>query len=115
QIAGNMVRQFREGLRGLAPVLAGAFSAAQVIRYADSYTALQNRLRAAGLEGQNLARVENELFEIANRNGVAVASTAELYQRATMARENLGASEAQLLRIVSGTAAALRVQGTSAQ
>src|SRR5690606_13689609 len=44
QIAGNMVRQFREGLRGLAPVLAGAFSAAQVIRYADSYTALQNRL-----------------------------------------------------------------------
>ncbi|MHC3128362.1 hypothetical protein OB03_14245, partial [Brevundimonas sp. GN22] len=61
-----------------------------------------------------LKRVEDSLYETANRNGIAVAATAELYQRASMARENLGASEQDLLKIVSGTSAALKLQGTSA-
>ena len=110
----NMVSSLKSNLSGLAPVLAGAFSTAAILNYADSYTALQNRLKAAGLEGAALKRVEDSLYESANRNGVAVAATAELYQRAAMARSNLGASEEQLLALVSGTSAALKLQGTSA-
>lgn len=110
----NMVGSLKSSLSGLAPVLAGAFSTAAVLKYADAYTALQNRLKAAGLEGAALKRVEDSLYESANRNGVAVAATAELYQRAAMARNNLGASEEQLLALVSGTSAALKLQGTSA-
>lgn len=110
----NMVGSLKSSLAGLAPVLAGAFSAAAVLKYADAYTALQNRLKAAGLEGAALKRVEDSLYESANRNGVAVEATAELYQRAAMARNNLGASEEQLLALVSGTSAALKLQGTSA-
>jgi len=110
----NMVNSLRSNLSGLAPVLAGAFSTTAVLKYADAYTALQNRLKAAGLEGDALKRVEDSLYESANRNGVAVEATAELYQRAAMARNNLGASEAQLLALVSGTTAALKLQGTSA-
>src|SRR5690606_8268662 len=67
-----------------------------------------------GLEGAALKKVEDGLYEAANRNGVSVAATAELYQRASMARQNLGASEEQLMQIVSGTSAALKLQGTSA-
>lgn len=110
----NMVGALKQNLSGLAPVLAGAFSTAAVIKYADAYTALQNRLKAAGLEGAALRKVEDSLYEAANRNGVAVEATAELYQRAAMARNNLGASEEQLLALVSGTSAALKLQGTSA-
>lgn len=110
----NMTASLRSGLAGVAPVLAGAFSTAAVLKYADAYTALQNRLKAAGLEGAALRRVEDSLYESANRNGVAVEATAELYQRAAMARNNLGASEEQLLALVSGTSAALKLQGTSA-
>ena len=110
----NMVGALKQNLSGLAPVLAGAFSTAAVIKYADAYTALQNRLKAAGLEGTALKKVEDSLYEAANRNGVAVEATAELYQRAAMARNNLGASEEQLLALVSGTSAALKLQGTSA-
>lgn len=110
----NMVSSLKSNLTGLAPVLAGAFSTAAVLKYADAYTALQNRLKAAGLEGTALTRVEDALYEAANRNGVAVEATAELYQRAAMARNNLGASEEQLLALVSGTSAALKLQGTSA-
>lgn len=110
----NMVASLKSNLSGLAPVLAGAFSTAAVLKYADAYTALQNRLKAAGLEGSRLKQVEDSLYESANRNGVAVEATAELYQRAAMARNNLGASEEQLLALVSGTSAALKLQGTSA-
>jgi len=110
----DMVASFRNSLGALAPTLAAAFSTAQVVKYADAYTGLQNRLKATGLEGEALKRVEDSLYETANRNGVAVAATAELYQRAAMARENLGASEQDLLNIVSGTSAALKLQGTSA-
>lgn len=109
----DMVASFRSGLSGLAPALAAAFSTQQVVQYADAYTALQNRLKAVGLEGERLKQVEDSLYAIANRNGISVAATAELYQRASMARENLGASEQDLQRIVSGTAAALKLQGTS--
>lgn len=110
----GMVASFRSGIGALAPTLAAAFSAQQVIQYADAYTGLQNRLKATGLEGAALKRVEDSLYETASRNGVAVAATAELYQRASMARDNLGASEQDLLNIVSGTSAALKLQGTSA-
>lgn len=110
----GMVNSLSSSLKGLAPTLAAAFSTQQVIQYADAYTGLQNRLKAAGLEGEALKRVEDGLYAAANRNGVAVEATAQLYQRAAMARQNLGASEQQLMQIVSGTSAALKLQGTSA-
>lgn len=106
---------FRAEIASLSGILAGLFTTQQVARYADQYTGLQNRLKAAGLEGENLKRVEDALYETANRNGLQVQATAELYQRASLSRQRLGASEEQLLALVSGTAAALNVQGTSAE
>lgn len=115
----RMFSPIGDGLRrevaSLAGVFAGLFTTQQVTRYADQYTSLQNRLKAAGLEGANLKRVEDSLYETANRNGLQVQATAELYQRASLSRQRLGASEQQLLALVSGTAAALKVQGTSAE
>jgi tape measure domain-containing protein len=115
----RMFTPIGDGLRrevaSLAGVFAGLFTTQQVARYADQYTSLQNRLKAAGLEGENLKRVEDALYETANRNGLQVQATAELYQRASLSRQRLGASEQQLLALVSGTAAALKVQGTSAE
>lgn len=106
---------FREEIASLSGVLAGLFTTQQIAQYADQYTSLQNSLKAAGLEGENLKRVEDALYETANRNGLQVQATAELYQRASLSRQRLGASEEQLLALVSGTAAALKVQGTSAE
>ncbi|ADU12039.1 tape measure protein [Asticcacaulis excentricus] len=111
----DVTEAFRRGLGGIAGVLASTFSAQQVIAYADSYTGLQNRLRAAGLEGERMKAVEDALYDSANRNGLQVNATAELYQRASLSRQRLGASEDELLQLVSGTAAALKVQGTSAE
>ena len=111
----NMTAAFRNGLRGLGATVAAAFSAQQVVRYADSYTELQNRLKATGLEGERLATVEAQLYEAANRNGITVDAVAQLYQRATLSRKALGATDSELIALTNGVTAALRVQGVSAQ
>lgn len=101
-------------IRSMAGALAAGASVGAVVKLADSYTALQSRLKALGLEGEALAKTENRLYEIANRNGTTIDAVTQLYQRASMARQNLGASEQQLMQIVSGVSASLRLQGTSA-
>ncbi|MGQ2989522.1 MAG: tape measure protein [Ferrovibrionaceae bacterium] len=106
---------FRREVAGLSGILAGLFTAAQVTKYADAYTGLQNRLKAAGLEGEALARVENALYAAAERNGVAVDAVAQLYQRAALSKKSLGATDEQIIRLTDGVSAALRVQGVSAQ
>lgn len=115
QTGRSMTESLRSSLAGIAPTLAAAFSVQQVIRYADSYTSLQNRLRAAGLEGERMVMIEDALYAAASRNGVAVEAVAALYQRASLSRDSLQASDEQLIALTNGVTAALRVQGVTAQ
>ncbi|KAK0358125.1 hypothetical protein LTR94_036657, partial [Friedmanniomyces endolithicus] len=102
-----MTSALKSTLTSLAPTLAAAFSAQQVIKYADAYTSLQNRLKAAGLEGDRLIKVENALYGAANKNGVAVDAVSQLYQRASLSRQALGATDEQLIALTEGVTAAL--------
>lgn len=99
----------------LAGTLAAAFSAREVASMADEYTALQNRLQVVGLAGQQMADVQDHLFESATRNGVAVSALGELYGRVALSTKELGVGQADLLKFVDGVTASLRVQGTSTQ
>lgn len=98
-----------------AVALAGAFSIREVTRMADTFTQLQNRLKVAGLAGQDLANVQNHLFQSASRNGVEISALGDLYGRLALSTGELGVSQGELLRFVDGVTASLRVQGTSSQ
>lgn len=98
-----------------ATVLAGAFSVREVTRMADTFTALQNRLKVAGLAGEQLAAVQDHLFKSASRNGVEISALGDLYGRLALSTGDLGVSQGDLLRFVDGVTASLRVQGTSTQ
>lgn len=102
-------------LKGLAGTLATAFTGRELVRLIDSYTQLQNSLRVAGLEGENLAQVQTRLVDLATRNGVAVNALADLYGKTSQAGQELGATQDQLLRLTENTALALRISGTNAQ
>jgi tape measure domain-containing protein len=108
------VADMTSSITRMVGLLGAAFSVQAVVRYADAYTNLQNRLKAVGLEGERLANIENELFAAANRNGVAVDAVTQLFQRASLSREQLGATDEQLIALTNGVSAALRVQGVSA-
>lgn len=105
----------KAALLGSASGLAAAFSADRVKDYADSYTRYTNQLKVAGLEGVQLAKTQNDLYVVAQRNGVELESVGTLYGKAATAAKELGASNADLLRFTSGVSAALRVQGGSTQ
>lgn len=101
-------------LTRMAGSIAAAASVGAIIKMGDAYTNLQNRLKAAGLEGQELVKIEGQLYEAANKNGVAVDAVASLYQRASLAQKSLGASNQEIIDLTNGVSAALRVQGVSA-
>lgn len=101
-------------LRGLAGSFAAAFSAQQVVGLIDSYTRLQNSLKVAGLEGENLAAVQSRLLELSGRYGVGIEELAGLFGNSSQAAAELGANQEQLLTITEATAQALKITGTSA-
>ncbi|GGC22994.1 hypothetical protein GCM10011371_08350 [Novosphingobium marinum] len=100
-------------LRGLAGTLATYFTGRELTGLIDNFTRLQNQLRVAGLEGDALAKVQERLFEVANRYGVAVNSLSELYGKAAQAQRDLNATTGDLLQITEATAQALKITGTS--
>jgi tape measure domain-containing protein len=102
-------------LKGLAGTLATAFTGRELVGLIDSFTRLQNSLRVAGLEGENLAEVQAKLFDLAAKNGISANSLADLYGKAAQAGRELGASQEQLLTLTENTALALRISGTDAQ
>lgn len=107
----NSVASLRRTFMATAGVVAGALGAREIVNLADSYTAFTNKLRSAGMEGQELARTQQELFEIAQRYGTELGTLGSLYGRISQAQNDLGASASQISMATEGAAAALRLYG----
>lgn len=116
---GDIGRSFRSGLaRGLGffGLGIGSVEATRAITSAAAeYVNLQNALKVAGLEGAALERTFASLYQIAQRNGTALAPLTTLYSRAAQAQKELRASSDDLLRFTDGVSLALRVAGSSSQ
>lgn len=102
-------------LKGLAGTIAAAFTGRELVGLLDSFTRYENALKVAGLEGQNLAAVQEELFNVAQRNGVQLEAIGTLYGRAAQSADTLGASQAELLKFTEAVSASLRITGTTTQ
>lgn len=98
----------------IGATITAAFSVAKIAAAADTYTRFTNQLKVAGLEGENLAGVQEKLFAISQKYGTSVESLGSLYGRLSQAAGELGASQAQLQQFTTGVAAALKVQGGGA-
>ena len=101
-------------LRGLAATFAAAFSVQQIAQLADGYTRFTNQLKVAGVEGQRLGDVQNDLYAIAQKYGVQLEGLGTLYGRLKQGATELGASSSQLMEFTTGVAAALKIQGGAA-
>lgn len=95
--------------------LAGLFGAQQVIGLSDSYTRLQNSLKVAGLEGEALAETQAKLLDLGGKYGVSVNTLADLYGNLSQVSGELGASQAQVMKINEAVAQSLIVTGKSSQ
>jgi tape measure domain-containing protein len=124
--ARDMERESRRAARGIerpfmglqgriGGALAAAFSAQQIVEFADSFTRINNTLKVAGLEADALKATYEDLFDIAQRNAAPFEELTTLYGRLAQAQTALGATQGQLLQFTEGVAQALIIQGASAQ
>ena len=104
-----------DGFKRMAGTLAAGVSLAATSQLIDSYTRLQNSLRVAGLEGERLQSVQNDLLALSTRYGVNIEGLANLYGKATDAGRSFGASEAEVLKLTEATSQSLLITGTRAE
>lgn len=102
-------------IKGLAATFATAFTGRELVGMLDSFTRYQNALKVAGLQGDELASVQEKLFSTAQRNGVAIEAVGTLYGRAAQSSKELGASTADLLSFTNAVSASLRITGTTTE
>jgi tape measure domain-containing protein len=107
-------RQFETTFAGVGKSFAALFALNGAQRFVDAATRIQNALKVAGLEGEELTRVYDRLFVSAQRNAAPLEALVELYGRASLVQKELGVSTAELLNFTDRIATALRVSGKSA-
>lgn len=114
-LANGTLAKTAMGVMGTFKQLAAIAAGGYIAHSIDRYIQLQNALQLAGVEGQELEKTENDLFEAANRTGQQIGEISNLYRRASVAAKSLGASNEDIIYIVNGVASALKIQGTSAR
>lgn len=97
----------------------GAFATIQTAqalgRAADSFTRIENALKVAGLQGEALKRTLSDLEAVAKRQSAPIEDVVKLYSRMATVQKDLGVTSDDMLAVTEGVAAALKIQGTSAQ
>ena len=93
----------------------GAYlSARELVRLLDTYTNLQNRLRATGLEAQNLTAVYQQLLDVSNSTRQSLEGTVETYSRLANSAKDLGLSQQELIDFTKSLNQAIALSGASA-
>lgn len=111
--ANSSIRPLRL-LQGLLVGFVGSQALRGLIQYLDAFQGLQNRIRIVTDSTQELVQTTNALFDIANRTRAPVEQIAELFQRGSIAADELGASNEELLQFVEAVGNGLAIQGGSA-
>lgn len=98
----------------LAKGLLAGFTLQGAQQIIDAGTKITNSLKVAGLEGDNLKKTYEALFQSAQKNGAEIGTLATVYGRVAIVQNQLGISNEQLLGFTDNLAASLKAQGISA-
>jgi tape measure domain-containing protein len=102
--------QLKNTLGGIALVALGK----QIFNVMDQYTQLESRLKLVTTGTENLAAVQQKLYETSLRTHVANAETVKLYTSIARATQDLGVTQAQALQMTETINQALIISGASA-
>ncbi len=101
-VASKSTRQLGLSMGSLAQAAAGYLSlrlAYSLLQQADAFNVLQGRIKNATRETGDYVKVSRELYNISNANGVALADTVDVFQRLSQSRQDLGATNDELLQL----------------
>ena len=102
-------------LRSALGYLGAALGVRELARLVDSFTEMDNKLKLATGSTEGAAAAFGRLLGIANKTRAPVADLVTLFQRASIAGKELGASQEQLFNFTETVGTALALQGGSAE
>lgn len=102
-------------LSRIAQAALGYLGAREIVRAADEWTNITNRLRLVTDSAEELAAAQEEVFRIAREGRQSLSATAELYQRIATNQEAMGLTTAGLNRVTETISKTLAISGASAQ
>jgi len=115
--AQRHVQEFQSTLRFLRASLVAFASvkiASSFLEFADSLTAVRNRLSQVTVTTGGVNEKQKQLFDIARRSRSALESVAILYTRMALSADNLTQSQAELLKFTELTTKATAASGATA-
>lgn len=86
-----------------------------VIKYADSYTELQNRIRLVTNSQTAMVAATESVFDISLKTNQAVGATAQIYQRFAQNADRLNLSQLQVSELTETVAKSVAMSGASAE
>ena len=87
---------------------------AAIIKTADEYTAIQNRMRLYITDANELARVNEKLAQYAVANNVGLRETSTLFARLAPSMQKIGANTAAVTTVVDAFGKSMRIGGATA-
>lgn len=90
-----------------------ALSTAKIIAYADAWTNVNNRIRAATTTSKEFSTAQESIISIAQRAGVELSGVADAYSRISQATSELGISQERVLDVTEKLTLALKAGGAT--
>jgi tape measure domain-containing protein len=112
--AVSLGRAFK-GMGSAVGVAVAALASSEIIRAADAYKNLNARLQLVSRTAAEFAKAQAEVLNIAQRSGVALQQTGDLYASLARSTQALGVSQDELLGVTESINQALIISGTSAE
>jgi tape measure domain-containing protein len=103
----------------LSAVIYGVMSAVvnlgvALVKTADEYTSIQNRMRLYISDATELAQVNDKLAQYAMNNNVGLRETSTLFARLAPAMQKIGANTAAVTTVVDAFGKSMRIGGATA-
>jgi hypothetical protein len=105
--------QLGQAFRRIAGPLAAFLSTRQILKSAEAWTTINNRLKLVTDSTEELIAAQEDVFRIAQESRQPLESTAELYQRIAFNADELGVSGAGVAAIVDTISKTMAISGTS--
>jgi tape measure domain-containing protein len=113
QATRNVSNHFKLMATSAAGALSAALGVSELRKFADEWTAARSKIAAAGEEMENVGKRQSDLTDMANRSRSSIGAVVDLYTGLTRSTKEMGASQAQVLRVTENISKAFATSGAS--
>lgn len=99
--------------KAAALAIGTAMGAESILKTADAYVTMQNKLRNVAVDQASVNKLTNEMFDLSNRTGQSVTATTGAFQKFDMAMLQMGKGQAETLRLVETLNKATVISGAT--